>query len=128
MFSCQSRIICGIIYQKLSIRRGNMLSSLVLATANSQGTSSQGAGAVGLIFSLLPLLLLIYIIFDAVQRRKNTKKYKEMLAAIKPGDKVVTIGGLKGEVASINDKTFELKVDKGIRLEFERKAIAKLDK
>lgn len=105
-----------------------MLSSLVLATANSQGTSSQGAGAVGLIFSLLPLLLLIYIIFDAVQRRKNTKKYKEMLAAIKPGDKVVTIGGLKGEVASINDKTFELKVDKGIRLEFERKAIAKLDK
>ncbi len=105
-----------------------MLSSLVLATANSQGTSPQGAGAVVLIFSLLPLLLLIYIIFDAVQRKKSTKKYKEMLNSIKPGDKIVTIGGLKGEIATINEKTFELKVDKGIRLEFERKAIAKLDK
>ncbi len=105
-----------------------MLSSLVLATANSQGTSPQGAGAVGLIFSLLPLLLLVYIIFDAVQRKKSTKKYKEMLNSIKPGDKIVTIGGLKGEIATINEKTFELKVDKGIRLEFERKAIAKLDK
>lgn len=105
-----------------------MLSSLVLATANSQGTSPQGAGAVSLIFSLLPLLLLVYIIFDAVQRKKSTKKYKEMLNSIKPGDKIVTIGGLKGEIATINEKTFELKVDKGIRLEFERKAIAKLDK
>ena len=107
-----------------------MLSSLVLAAANSQGTSPQGAGAgaVSLVFSLLPLLLLVYIIFDAVQRRKNTKKYKEMLDSIKPGDRIVTIGGLKGEIATINEKTFELKVDKGIRLEFERKAIAKLDK
>jgi len=51
-----------------------------------------------------------------------------MLNSIKPGDKIVTIGGLKGEIATINEKTFELKVDKGIRLEFERKAIAKLDK
>lgn len=105
-----------------------MLSNLVLATANSQGASSQGAGIAGLIFSLLPLMLLIYIIFDAVQRKKNNKKYKEMLDAVKPGDRIVTIGGLKGEIASINEKTFELKVDKGIRLEFERKAIAKVEK
>lgn len=104
-----------------------MLSNLFLATAGTQGTSSQGAGLFGIVFSLLPFMLLIYIIFDAVQRKKNTKKYQEMLASIKVGDRIVTIGGLKGEIASINEKTFELKVDKGIRLEFERKAIAKLD-
>ena len=103
-----------------------MLSNLVLATANSQGTSSGAMGV--LLFPIVSIALIIYMVYDAVQRKKSTKRYKEMLAAIKPGDRIVTIGGLKGEVATINEKTFELKVDKGIRLEFERKAIAKLDK
>jgi len=103
-----------------------MFNSLLLATAGA--AAPKGVAVFGGIVSLIPILLIVYIAYDMWQRKKITKKHQETLSALKEGDKIVTIGGLRGEIASINEKTFELKVDKGIRLEFERRAIARVDK
>lgn len=96
----------------------------ILATAGAPSTT-KGVALYGAVTALIPILLLIYIFYEMWSRRKVTKKHQDMLNSIKEGDKVVTIGGLRGEIATINDKTFELKVDKGIRLEFERRALAR---
>jgi len=104
-----------------------MFNSLLLATAGAQG-ASKGVALFGVVVSLIPILLIIYIAYDMWQRKKISKKHQETMNGIKEGDRVVTIGGLRGEIASINEKTFELKVDKGIRLEFERRAIARVEK
>ncbi len=49
-----------------------------------------------------------------------------MLSAIKKGDKVVTIGGIHGEVTRLNEREAVLMVDKskGIELRLSRSAIA----
>lgn len=96
----------------------------ILATAGAPA-APKSIAIFGGVVSLIPILLIIYIAYDMWSRRKVTKKHQDMLNSIKEGDKVVTIGGLRGEIATINDKTFELKVDKGIRLEFERRALAR---
>ena len=51
-----------------------------------------------------------------------------MITSLKEGDKVVTVGGLVGEIASVQEDTVEIKVDKGIRLQYKKKAIAQVIK
>ena len=70
---------------------------------------------------------LIFIIFYFFLIRPQNKKQKEtekMIAALKKGDKVVTIGGIHGVVASTKEHTIIVKVDDGAKIEFNRSAIA----
>jgi len=47
-----------------------------------------------------------------------------MLAALKKGDRVVTIGGIHGVIQSVKESTVIVKVDESTKLEFNRSAIA----
>ncbi|CZQ83022.1 preprotein translocase yajc [Trichococcus palustris] len=60
-------------------------------------------------------------------QKKQAKKTQDMLNEIKPGDKVVTIGGLHGVVEEVNtsDNTVVLDCD-GIFLTFEKRAISRV--
>ncbi len=47
-----------------------------------------------------------------------------MINSLKKGDKVVTVGGIYGEVAEIKDDCFILKVAKDTEMSFAKNAIA----
>jgi preprotein translocase subunit YajC len=77
-------------------------------------------------------LLLIIIMFVAMwfilirPAQKRQKATQEMQNNLKRGDKVVTIGGLHGEVESLEDSVVYLLVDGKTRLKFERQAIGRV--
>lgn len=77
------------------------------------GDAAMATGGVGAIIgSLFPLILMFVIFYFMLIRpqRKKDKKVKEMLAALKPGDRICTIGGIYGTITSIKDDTIELSV------------------
>lgn len=87
-------------------------------------SSTQGFAA-----SFLPLVL-IFIVFYFFLIRPQSKKQKEMqnmLAQLKKGDKVITIGGIHGSIFSIDEKTVVLKVDDNTKIKFNRSAISALE-
>ncbi len=47
-----------------------------------------------------------------------------MIAALKKGDKIITIGGIHGTVSSTKEKTVIVKVDDNTKIEFLRSAIS----
>ena len=47
-----------------------------------------------------------------------------MIANLKKGDKVVTIGGIHGVVSSTDEKTIVIKVDDNAKIKFSRSAIS----
>ena len=62
-------------------------------------------------------------------QKKQAKKTQDMLSQIKPGDKVVTIGGLHGIVEEINSADNTVVLDcEGIFLTFEKRAISRISK
>ncbi len=65
-----------------------------------------------LLTSFLPLIIMgvIFYFFLIRPQRKKDKKVKEMLAALKPGDRVTTIGGIYGTIMSIKDETITLAI------------------
>ena len=57
---------------------------------------------------------------------KEQKRRKEMLAAVKKHDKVVTTGGIYGVVVAVGDNDITIKIDDGnnVRVKFTRAAVA----
>ncbi len=49
---------------------------------------------------------------------------QQMIAGVKKGDRIVTIGGIHGVVASVKESTVVVKVDDGTRIEFSKSAIS----
>ena len=91
-----------------------------------QDAAAAAAGTGSLLVSMLPILLIFVIFYFFIIRPQN-KKQKEtdkMIAALKKGDKVVTIGGIHGTVAQTKEKTVIVKVDDNTKIEFTRSAIA----
>lgn len=70
------------------------------------------------------IFLAVFWVFIIMPRKKQEKKHKEMLNNLKRGDKVVTIGGVRGEVARVKDDIIAIKVNEGTEIEFVKKAIA----
>jgi len=88
--------------------------------------AAQGVGGMGGLVTFLPLILILLIMYFLMIRPQN-KKQKEtekMIAALKKGDKVITIGGIHGTIASTKENTVIVKVDDNARIEFNRTAIA----
>ena len=92
----------------------------------STGTAPSASGMAGMLSTFLPMIAIFAIFYFFLIRPQN-KKQKEtekMIAALKKGDKVVTIGGIHGVISSTKEKTVVLKVDDNTKIEFNRTAIA----
>jgi preprotein translocase subunit YajC len=93
-----------------------------------------GLGGMGMMLPLVLMLVVFYFILIRPQRKKEQERQKQraaMLKNMKKNDKVMTIGGMVGNVASITDESVVLKVDEknDVRIKFNRDAISKvLDK
>lgn len=77
---------------------------------------------------LLIILMIAMFAIMIIPQRKRDKKVKDMLAALKPGDRIRTIGGIYGTISSIKDDVVVLQVgpDK-VKLVFARGAIAQVE-
>ncbi|MDL2235572.1 preprotein translocase subunit YajC [Christensenellaceae bacterium OttesenSCG-928-L17] len=92
----------------------------------SSGTAGSSSG----LGSFLPLILIMVVMFAVmiIPQRRRDKKVKAMLNALKPGDRVRTIGGIYGTIGAIKDDVVYLVVgpDK-VRLVFNRGAISTVE-
>jgi len=75
-------------------------------------------------FLLLGAMLLMFL-FMGRGKRKTERQRKEMLAALKKGDKVTTIGGIVGTVMEVRDDEVTVKIDESsnTRMRFARWAV-----
>ena len=101
--------------------------SLILALGTSAATSDTAAatgGSMWTTFITFGVIILIFYFLIIRPQRKRDKEAKAMLAAIKKGDKIVTIGGIRGTVAVVKESTVIVKVDDNTRIEFSKNAIS----
>ena len=79
-------------------------------------------------YGLLIVLMVAMFAIMIIPQRRRDKKVKDMLGNLKTGDRVRTIGGVYGTIATIKDDTVILLVgpDK-VKLVFARGAIAQVE-
>jgi preprotein translocase subunit YajC len=83
------------------------------------------SGSEGAIINLLFLGALFFVFYFFIIRpqSKRQKEIRTKVEAMRKGDKVVTSGGLMGQVNSIDDETVLLEVDSGVKIRFQKSAI-----
>jgi preprotein translocase subunit YajC len=80
------------------------------------------------LMNLAPFIVMIAVFWFLIIRpsQKRAKDTQNMQSSLKRGDKVVTIGGLHGEVDAIEDKVVHIRVSGDTVLTFERQAIGRV--
>lgn len=80
----------------------------------------------GQLGQFLPLVLIIVVFYFFMIRPqlKKTKEQKKFRENIKVGDKIVTIGGIHGKISDIQETTFMITVEGGVKLKIEKSAIS----
>jgi len=102
---------------------------LSLLMASPQGAEGAQPGPLGGLMTFLPFIAIIAIFYFLIIRPQN-KKQKEtqkMLAALKKGDRVVTIGGIHGTIQNVKEQSVVVKVDDSTKIEFSRSAISSVE-
>ncbi len=99
----------------------------LLATMGTTGaTSASSTGSMTTTFITFGLIILIFYFLIIRPQKKREKETKDMLSSMKKGDKVVSIGGIRGTITIVKDATVVVKVDDNTRIEFSKNAIAQI--
>lgn len=89
-------------------------------------TQAQSPAGGGMTTQLLFMgaIIAVFYFFMIRPQQKKAKDQKKFTEEIKKGDYVVTIGGLHGRIAEIEDDTFIIEVERGGRLKFSKSAVS----
>lgn len=72
-------------------------------TTGAATTAAPGGDMMMTIIMMVAMVAIFYFFLIRPQRKKD-KQVKNMLAALKPGDKICTIGGIYCTIASLNEE------------------------
>ncbi len=82
----------------------------MLAQAQGGGATQPGGNPIFMIGFMAVFIIFFYFVVIRPQN-KQRKEMQKMLEALKKGDKVVTIGGIIGKVASVKDNVVTIRVN-----------------
>ncbi len=99
----------------------------------SPAYAQSAVGGPGLLGQLLPFVLIFVVFYFFLIRpqQKRAKQHKEMVQALRRGDKIITSGGITGTVAkaTAGDETVEVEIASGVKVSVVRSMISSvLDK
>jgi preprotein translocase subunit YajC len=107
-----------------------MLFGLLMAPRPEGGEG--GGGPFGLLVSFLPFILIFFIFYLLVFRpqAKRQKELASMLSALKQGDRVLTQGGIFGNVVALKDdnNVVVLKIADQVKVEVAKSSITSVVK
>ena len=97
-----------------------LLPILIIAASDKTTGGEKAAWILATIF--LAVLMYFFLIKG---RRNQDKQRNELLAKLKPGQRIQTIGGVLGTVTQVNEKEVTVKVDEtnNVKIKFTRGAV-----
>lgn len=74
----------------------------------------------------IPLILIFVVFYFFIIRpqRKKDAERKQMIAAVRKGDKIITVGGVHASVTQVDDASVLVQADTDVKLRIEKTAIA----
>ena len=92
----------------------NLMADATAAAAAGDPAAEMSTGAMIIYYAvqLLPMILIFVVFYFMLIRpqRKKDKEAKQMLANLKVGDRICTIGGIYGTIVRIKDQVLTIEV------------------
>ena len=106
-----------------------LLLGLLLSVAFAGGCLPSGVPEGGggfdwtIIIFVVVIFGLMYLVLIRPQRRRQ-KEHQELMEQLKKGDRVVTAGGIYGQIESLSDDSVVIKVESGATMRVARGSVA----
>ncbi len=101
---------------------------MILANFASLMAQQQGQAPAGgsMLTALLPFALVFVIFYFLLIRPQRTKQKKHagMVEALKPGDKIITSGGIHGTIMGVQEDKIELRIASNTKIDISKNAIS----
>lgn len=94
----------------------------LMAAPAANGASQ--TGSMMTTFITFGLIILVFYFLIIRPQKKKEKEAKAMINAIQKGDKIVTIGGIRGTVVAVKEDVVTVKVDDNAKIDFSKGAIS----
>ncbi len=97
---------------------------MLITPAYAQGA----AGGSDFFIQIMPFLLIFVIMYFLIIRpqQKRLKDHREMVAALRRGDTVVTGGGLIGKVTKVDENELQVELTQGMKVKVVRSTITEV--
>jgi len=107
------------------MRRTALLSLFLVAEASAMGQQGgeQQGGPMALFLPLALMFLVLYIFMIRPQQKKQKAK-ETMLDALKKGDRIVTSGGILGDIQSVKETTVVVRIAENVKIELQRGSVS----
>ncbi len=94
---------------------------IAYAMGQAGGPAAEGGGGL-LATPLFPIILMLGVMWFFLIRpqQKKQKEHREMINALKKGDRVITSGGLYGRITGVTDNTLTLEIADKVRVKVSR--------
>ncbi len=100
---------------------------MLLSSAFAQDAAPAAAAGPDAMLQFLPIILIFVVFYFLLIRpqQKKLKTHKEMLGALRRGDRVVTGGGIIGTITKVvDDNEVLLEIAEGVRVRVQRPMIS----
>ena len=100
---------------------------MFISTAFAQEAGAADGGG-GILIQILPLVLIFVVFYLLLIRpqQKRMKTHREMLGALRRGDRVVTGGGIVGTVTKAGDDELTVEIAEGVRVRVLRSTVSQV--
>lgn len=111
----------------LVLLSGLLAGLLLIGGCAVPATTEQPQAAAGFDWTFLIFLVVIIAVFYFLMirpQRTRQNQQRKMLNELKPGDRIVTLGGIYGEIESLSEGSVVLKIESGAKIRVSRQSIA----
>ena len=81
------------------------------------------SGGSGILFIIIIAFLLLYLLFVRPQKRRQNEQ-QQMISELRVGDEVLTVGGIYGTIAELDDDRVTVEIAPKLEVQVSRRAIA----
>lgn len=100
---------------------------LLLQAGDGAAPPASPGGGFGFLFPLLLVFVIFYFFIIRPQKKREDQR-KAMIAEVKKGDRIVTIGGVHATVLKVEEASVLAEVDTNVKLRLDKNAIASIGK
>jgi preprotein translocase subunit YajC len=96
------------------------------AAAEAAAEAPAAGGGMSSILGFLPIILIFVVLYFLMilPQQRRQKKHKEMLGALKRGDRVVISGGIHGIITQVKEQTFNVKIADNADVEVDKGSVS----
>ena len=99
-----------------------LLISLVSIGGCAPAGEPEGGFGLSTIIFLAVIFGLMYLVLIRPQRKRQ-KEHQQLVAELKRGDKVITAGGIYGQIESISEENVVMKIESGTTIRVSRGSV-----